>query len=134
MGNSETQDYSVNGIDLEPAVTNGVILGADGSAILTDVDVTPLHDMLYVRQTSATRQTPGGILIPESAEIDAKHGSVVFASKGARTKDGNITPLMVKEGDYIMYVGQGIPLTVNGETLHIIRESDVFAVVTPRKQ
>jgi chaperonin GroES len=90
----------------------------------------PLHDRLVVRRLDDGEQTVGGIIIPDSAKEKPQRGTVIAAGSGTIRDDGTRVPLDVTPGDLILfgkYAGQ--ELTLDGEALLIMRESDVLAVV-----
>lgn len=90
----------------------------------------PLHDRLVVRRLEEGEQTVGGIIIPDSAREKPQRGTVIAVGSGTVKEDGTRVPLDVKPGDLILfgkYASQEI--TLDGEALLIMRESDVLAVV-----
>jgi chaperonin GroES len=90
----------------------------------------PLHDRLVVRRLDDGEQTVGGIIIPDSAKEKPQRGTVIAAGSGTIRDDGTRVPLDVTPGDLILfgkYAGQ--ELTLDGEALLIMRESDVLAEV-----
>jgi chaperonin GroES len=49
--------------------------------------------------------------------------------EGRRTKDGNLIPLAVKPNDVIIYLpNAGVPMTLDGEQLLVLREDEIFAI------
>jgi chaperonin GroES len=94
------------------------------------MNVRPLHDRLVVRRLEDGEQTVGGIIIPDSAREKPQRGTVIAAGSGTVKDDGTRVPLDIKAGDLILfgkYASQEI--TLDGEQLLIMRESEVLAVV-----
>jgi len=90
----------------------------------------PLHDRVLVRRVEAEEKTAGGIIIPDSAKEKPAEGEVVSVGSGARSEDGTVTPLDVKAGDRILFgKWSGTEITVQGEELLIMKESDILGVI-----
>jgi len=90
----------------------------------------PLHDRVLVRRIEAEEKTAGGIIIPDSAKEKPSEGEIVSVGTGARSEDGKITPLDVKEGDRILFgKWSGTEVKLNGEDLLIMKESDIMGVI-----
>jgi chaperonin GroES len=90
----------------------------------------PLHDRVLVRRVEAEEKTAGGIIIPDSAKEKPAEGEIVATGSGARSEDGKVTPLDVKEGDRVLFgKWSGTEVTVDGEELLIMKESDILGVV-----
>ena len=57
-------------------------------------------------------------------------GTVVAVGPGARSEDGKIHPLDVEVGDRVLFgKWSGTEITLDGEELIIIKESDLMGVV-----
>ena len=90
----------------------------------------PLHDRVLVRRVEGDEKTAGGIIIPDTAQEKPMEGKVVSAGPGARSEDGKIHPLGIKKGDRILFgKWSGNEVTIDGEELLIMKESDVMAVL-----
>lgn len=90
----------------------------------------PLHDRVLVRRIAETEKTAGGIIIPDTAKEKPQEGEVVAVGTGARGDDNEIVPMDVKAGDRILFgKWSGTEVTVNGEDLLIMKESDILGVV-----
>jgi chaperonin GroES len=89
----------------------------------------PLHDRVLIRRLESDERTAGGIIIPDTAQEKPMQGEVVGAGPGARDSDGARVPLEVKAGDQVLF-GKfaGTDVTINGEDLLIVKESDILAV------
>lgn len=90
----------------------------------------PLHDRVLVKPAEAEETTAGGIIIPDTAKEKPMQGKIVAVGDGKQTEDGKVIPLQVKEGMTVLYGKYaGTEITVEGEELLIMRESDIFAIV-----
>ncbi len=91
----------------------------------------PLHDRVAIRRLEAEEKTAGGIIIPDTAQEKPQQGEVVAVGDGARGESGDITPLDVEPGDKILFGKfSGTEVTIDGEDLVIMKESDIMGVVT----
>ncbi len=90
----------------------------------------PLHDRVLVRRVQEEEKTKGGIIIPDTAKEKPQEGEVVAVGTGARGDDNEIVPMEVKAGDRILFgKWSGTEVTVNGEELLIMKESDILGIV-----
>ena len=93
------------------------------------VKIGPLMDRVVIRSLEHVEPTRGGLFIPETAKEKPQHGEVVAVGPG-RFDDGKRVPMDVKVGDKVLYGKySGTEVTVDGEQLLILRESDVLAVL-----
>jgi chaperonin GroES len=87
--------------------------------------ITPLADRVVVKAAVAEEKTSGGIIIPDTAKEKPQRGVIVAVGNGKKDE-----PLTVKVGDNVLYGKYaGTELTVDGEDLLIMRESDIFAIL-----
>jgi chaperonin GroES len=90
-----------------------------------DMAFRPLHDRILVRRIEADEKTAGGIIIPDTAKEKPQRGIVVAAGPGKKDE-----PVTVKVGDTVLYGKYaGTELTIEGDELLIMRESDILAIV-----
>jgi chaperonin GroES len=91
--------------------------------------VAPLADRVVVKPLEDTEQMRGGLYIPDTAKEKPQQGEVMFVGPG-RFDDGKRVPMEVKAGDKILYGKySGTEVTVDGEQVLILRESDILAIV-----
>ena len=94
----------------------------------------PLHDRVLVRRVEADQKTAGGIIIPDTAKEKPSEGEIVAAGTGARRDDGSIVAMEVKAGDMVLFgKWSGTEVTVDGEELLIMKESDILGVIETTK-
>ncbi len=90
----------------------------------------PLHDRILVRRVESQEKTKGGIIIPDTAKEKPSEGEVVAVGPGARNEAGQVQALDVKAGDRILFgKWSGTEITINGEDLLIMKESDVLCII-----
>jgi chaperonin GroES len=90
----------------------------------------PLHDRVVVRRVTESEKTTGGIIIPDSAQEKPQEGEIVSVGPGTRGADGEVHALDVNAGDRILFgKWSGNEVSIDGEDLLIMKESDVMAVL-----
>ena len=91
---------------------------------------TPLHDRVLVRRVESEEKTAGGLIIPDSAKEKPAEGEVVSVGAGAKDEGGNRVAMDVKAGDKILFgKWSGTEITLDGEELLIMKESDILGVM-----
>tara|TARA_Y100000590_G_scaffold131004_1_gene149629 strand:- start:1664 stop:1975 length:312 start_codon:yes stop_codon:yes gene_type:complete len=91
----------------------------------------PLHDRVLVRRVESDEKTPGGIIIPDTAQEKPMEGEVVEVGSGARDESGKLVPLDVKKGDKILFgKWSGTEVKMAGEEYLIMKESDIMGIIT----
>jgi chaperonin GroES len=92
---------------------------------------TPLHDRILVRRVEEEGTTRGGIIIPDSAKDKPQEGEVISVGRGKSNDEGKVFPLVVKEGDRILFGKySGTEIKLDGEDFIIMREEEVLGVIT----
>ena len=95
----------------------------------------PLHDRVLVRRIEEEEKTAGGIIIPDTAKEKPMEGEILAVGPGVRNEQGALTPLDVKKGDRILFgKWSGTEVTMNGEELIIMKESDVMGIVEDKSK
>ena len=91
---------------------------------------TPLHDRVVVRRVESDEKTTGGLIIPDNAKEKPAEGKVVSVGAGARDDDGERIAMDVKKGDKILFgKWSGTEITLDGEELLIMKESDILGII-----
>src|SRR5450755_1689626 len=91
--------------------------------------VSPLADRVVVKALEETESMRGGLYIPDTAKEKPQQGEIVAVGPGRFEKDKRV-PMEVKVGDKVLYGKySGTEVTIDGEQLLILRESDVLAVI-----
>jgi chaperonin GroES len=95
----------------------------------TSVKVTPLADRVVVKPLEEAEQMRGGLYIPDTAKEKPQQGEILAVGPG-RYEDGKRIPPDVKVGDKVLYGKySGTEVTLDGDQVLILRESDVLAVI-----
>ena len=90
----------------------------------------PLGDRVIVQAIEEEETTASGIVLPETAKEKPQRGKVLAVGDGKVGDDNERVPLDVSEGDEVLYSKYGgTEITVDGEDLLVLRESDVLAKV-----
>jgi len=91
----------------------------------------PLGDRLIVEALEEEETTSSGIVLPDTAKEKPQRGKVVAVGEGKLSEDtGKRVPLDVAEGDEVLYSKYGgTEITIEGDDLLVLRESDVLAKV-----
>ena len=88
--------------------------------------IKPLADRVLVKVSEAETTTASGIIIPDTAQEKPQKGKIAAVGKG--TKDN---PVTVKVGDTVLYGKYaGTELKHNNEDYLIMKESDIFAIIS----
>lgn len=96
----------------------------------------PVLDRLVVKVDEPVDKTPGGIVLPDCAQEKTCRGTVVAVGPGPR-EDREAYPRYGGDGEADVCVHDkvffpafaGNPVTVGGEELLVLRESDILLVV-----
>lgn len=92
--------------------------------------IKPLGDRVLVRPDAAEEKTSFGIIIPDTAKEKPQRGTVVAVGAG-KVENGVKIDMSVKEGDKVLYGKYaGTEITVDGEDLMIMRESDILGILS----
>ncbi|MGE0432638.1 MAG: co-chaperone GroES [Planctomycetota bacterium] len=92
--------------------------------------VTPIGEHILVKRTEAETTTAGGIVLPDSAKEKPREGKVVSLGDGKRLKNGSRQAFQVKAGDRVIFTSYaGSEIKVDGETLLVMTEDDILAIV-----
>ena len=90
----------------------------------------PLHDRVVVRRVESEEKTAGGLIIPDSAKEKPSEGEVVACGEGARKDSGELIPMAISAGDRVLFgKWSGTEITLDGEELLIMKESDILGVL-----
>ncbi|MGK2933086.1 MAG: co-chaperone GroES [Solirubrobacterales bacterium] len=94
-----------------------------GSAL----NLQPLGDRVVVQSIEAEQVTASGLVLPDTAAEKPQRGKVLAVGSG-RYEDGQRVPLLVAEGDEVIYSKYGgTEVKIDGQDLLILRESDILA-------
>ena len=90
----------------------------------------PLHDRVLVRRLEEQDDKHGRIIIPDTAKEKPQEGKVIAVGTGRVTEDGKKLPLVLKEGDRVLFGKySGSEIRLDGQEYLIMKEEDVLGVV-----
>ena len=90
----------------------------------------PLGDRLIVQALEEEEMTASGIVLPDTAKEKPQRGKVLAVGDGKVGDDNERIPLDVAEGEEVLYSKYGgTEISVDGDDLLVLRESDVLAKV-----
>ena len=91
---------------------------------------TPLHDRVVVRRLESDEKTSGGLIIPDNAKEKPAEGKIVSVGEGAKDESGARIAMDVKKGQKILFgKWSGTEITLDGEELLIMKESDILGII-----
>jgi len=89
------------------------------------VSIQPLADRVVVKPAAAEEKTASGLFIPDTAKEKPQRGIILAVGNGKKDE-----PMNVKVGDNVLYGKYaGTEISLNGEEVLIMRESDIFAII-----
>ncbi len=92
--------------------------------------IKPLSDRVLVKPDVAEETTSSGIIIPDTAKEKPQRGTVVAVGEG-RYENGTKIDMSLKKGDKVLYGKYaGTELTIDGDELMIMRESEILGIVS----
>lgn len=90
----------------------------------------PLHDNVLVRRLEAEEEQQGGIIIPDTAKEKPQEGQILAVGPGKRQEDGSRRQISVAVDNKVLFGKYaGTEITIDGEELLVMRESDLLGVV-----
>jgi chaperonin GroES len=93
----------------------------------------PLGDRVVVRRVQEDQKTPGGIIIPDTAQEKPQEGEIVAVGPGALDEHGKRVAPEVKAGDIVLFgKWSGTEVKLDGEELLIMKESDIMGIIEGR--
>ncbi|MCZ6824728.1 MAG: co-chaperone GroES [Gemmatimonadota bacterium] len=100
------------------------------TATKTKLKVQPLADRVVVEPLEESEEMRGGLYIPDTAKEKPQQGTVVAVGPGRLSDEGERMPVELQTGQRILYGKySGTEVTIDGQDVLIIKESDVLAVL-----
>jgi chaperonin GroES len=94
------------------------------------MNIRPLHDRVIIRRVEEEKTTASGLIIPDAAAEKPSEGVIVAAGNGKKSRNGDNIALDVKVDDKVLFAQfAGTEIKVDGETLLVMTESDIVAVI-----
>ncbi|MFO7917798.1 MAG: co-chaperone GroES [Anaerolineae bacterium] len=95
------------------------------------VNMKPLGNNLIVEPIEGEEMSPGGIVLPDTAQEKPQRGVVLAAGPGLRLENGGRQEMDVEEGDKVLFAKYGgTEIEQDDRTLMILSEDDVLAILT----
>jgi chaperonin GroES len=92
--------------------------------------IEPLGDKVVIKRLEADPKTPGGIVLPDSAQDKPQQGRVLSVGDGRRLPNGGRVPHQVREGDRVVFSRYaGTEVVVDNEEVLIMAEEEILAVL-----
>jgi chaperonin GroES len=93
------------------------------------MNVRPLRDRVLMKRVDEQEQRVGGIIIPDTAKEKPQQAKVIAVGSGRVNDKGEIFPLDVKPGDYVL-IGKytGTEIKLEGEEYLIAREEEILGI------
>jgi chaperonin GroES len=93
--------------------------------------IKPLQDRVLIKEDTESKEkrTLSGIIIPVTVNEDkgSKRGEVVAVGPG-RIEDGKLVPVVVKEGDKVLFQW-GDKVKIGEDDFYLVRESEILAII-----
>ena len=94
------------------------------------MNVKPLSDRIVVKPEPAEEKTASGIILPDTAQEKPQIGTVMAVGPGKASDSGDLVKMSLKKGDKVLYGKySGTEITVDGDDVLIMRESDILATL-----
>ena len=91
--------------------------------------LVPLGDKVVIKQMEAEEKTKSGIVLPTQSKEKPQEAEVIAVGPGGMV-DGKEVKMQVKVGDKIIYSKySGTEIKIDGETLIIVRQNEILAIV-----
>jgi chaperonin GroES len=98
--------------------------------------LTPLHDWVLIRTSRPSEKSPGGIIIPDTAQEEPEEGEVLAVGTGRLVEDKDskekikkktFVKTTVQPGEHILYKKYAArEVEGDDEELVLVREEDVL--------
>lgn len=99
----------------------------------TQINVEPLGDRVLIRREEIDTKSPGGIIIPDTAQKEkSKRGVVIAVGPGRYGEEGDLIPMTVKAGSKVFFNSgwdNEVKIGDDDEEYFLVRESDVLAII-----
>lgn len=94
------------------------------------MNIKPLHDRIVVKRTETEKVTAGGIVLAGNAAEKPHQGITIAVGTGKYLENGSLRDMQIAVGDKVLFgKNAGGEVTIEGETVIIMREEEVLAVL-----
>ncbi len=95
------------------------------------MQIKPLYDRVVIKRLESENKTAAGIIIPDTAKEKAQYAEVIAVGPGKLMSDGAVRPLMVKEGNKVLFGKySGTEVKCGNEEYLVIKEDEILAIIT----
>ena len=93
--------------------------------------IRPLFDRVLLKRNDEPSKTSSGLFLPETANKEKPaEGTILAIGTGRVGDDGTVTPLIVKEGDSIIFGKYaGTEIEIKNVKHLIVRESELLGII-----
>lgn len=92
--------------------------------------INPIRDKILVKVEDKEATTASGIVIPDNFAEKPLKGKVIAVGTGKIAEDGTIIPLVIKEGDSVLFSKHsGQTVKVEDTEYLIMIEDEIMAVI-----
>ena len=96
------------------------------------MNIRPLHDNIIVKLNKSEEKSPGGIVFAVEEKTTTVRATVVAVGPGRVLETGVRTRPEIEAGQVVIVPrNMQTEITIDGEKLNIVRESDILAVFGP---
>ena len=100
------------------------------TATASKTKLKPLDDRMVIDPDDPEEVTAGGIVLPDTAREKPQRGKVIATGPGKLLDSGQRGKMSAKKGDVVFYGKySGTEVELGDDTVVIIRESDILAIV-----
>ena len=92
----------------------------------------PIDARIVAKKPTRQEKTESGIILPDTVNEQGQTalGEVISVGPGSRSLTGELMPMSVSVGDTVIYTKfGGTEVEHNGETLIVLMEKDIIAIV-----
>lgn len=94
----------------------------------------PLSNYVLIKPIEIPDTTPSGIVLPESSKDRPNQGKVIAVGDGQLSDRLDHIPVSTKVGDVVLFPKySGTELKLNGEKFLIMRDTDLFGILSDRR-
>lgn len=99
-------------------------------ATATQFNVKPLADKVVIEILESQEQTPGGIIIPDTAREKPQQGVVLAVGPGKMLESGQREAMSVKAGDKVLFQKYGgTDIKIESKEIKILSERDILGII-----
>jgi chaperonin GroES len=105
-----------------------------GTTKIENADIEMTENRVLVQPAPEATQTPGGIVLPEAARGKPTRGTIIAVGPGRISEAGALIPMPFEIGQQVVYgTYSGTEIEVDGETVLILKQPDIYCVVRPKE-